>query len=213
MMQVVWIPANGAMLILFLSIFVPHFENIFIHFPNAQQEQRNKRIFLLLFYHMIHCYTCGLHSIPLLLKCHHHYQQFIRNVDKKKTLKCCQWKYLSSSLKFGMNSFYQISTLRMGDEGSNPKNVSFIFAPNHMYWEMNSEKGYFWQHFSPLRTLHLATISLALVSIQYLSFKGVLLCFSVQFCILWSLLVKYLWYTLNSHICDQDWVTNFLVCY
>ena len=115
MMQVVWIPANGAMLILFLSIFVPHFENIFIHFPNARQEQRNKRIFWLLFYHMLHCctYGHGLRSIPLSPKCHNNYHVEMQT----KKLKCCQWKYLYSSLKFGMNSFYQkqLSEWAMGD--------------------------------------------------------------------------------------------------
>ena len=179
MMQVVWIPANGAMLILFLSIFVPHFENIFIHFPNAQQEQRNKRIFWLLFYHMLHCYTCGLHSIPLSLKCHHNYQQFIRNVDKKK-IEMLPMKIPFFFFEVWNEFFLPNINFKDGRWGIKPKKCVLHFCP-HSY--ILGEKEYFWQlTTSPLRTLHLATISL--VSIQYISFKGVLLCFSVQFCIL-----------------------------
>ena len=127
MMQVVWIPANGAMLILFLSIFVPHFENIFIHFPNARQEQRNKRIFWLLFYHMLHCctYGHGLRSIPLSPKCHNNYHVEMQT----KKLKCCQWKYLYSSLKFGMNSFYQ--NFQNGRWGIQPKKC--VLFCSHSY--------------------------------------------------------------------------------
>lgn len=179
MMQVVWIPANGAMLILFLSIFVPHFENIFIHFPNAQQEQRNKRIFWLLFYHMLNCNTCGLHSIPLSLKCHHNYQQFIRNVDKKN-IEMLPMKIPFFFFEVWNEFFLPNINFKDGRWGIKPKKCVLHFCP-HSY--ILGEKEYFWQlTTSPLRTLHLATISL--VSIQYISFKGVLLCFSVQFCIL-----------------------------
>ena len=126
MMQVVWIPANGAMLILFLSIFVPHFENIFIHFPNARQEQRNKRIFWLLFHHMLHCYKYGhgLRSIPLSPKCRNNYHVEMQT----KKVEMLPMKIPLFFFEVWNEFFLPEATFRMGDGGSNQKNVSFFIC-------------------------------------------------------------------------------------
>ena len=98
----------------FCAAFWEHFYS-FSNCTAGTKEQKNILTLVLQYIstHMVIGQWSWSSSIPLSPKCHNNYHVEMQT----KKLKCCQWKYLYSSLKFGMNSFYQkqLSEWAMGD--------------------------------------------------------------------------------------------------
>ena len=161
----------------FCAAFWEHFYS-FSKCTAGTKEQKNILTLVLSHAKLQHVWS-SQHPSVTKVKCHHNYQQFIRNVDKKN-IEMLPMKIPFFFFEVWNEFFLPNINFKDGRWGIKPKKCVLHFCP-HSY--ILGEKEYFWQlTTSPLRTLHLATISL--VSIQYISFKGVLLCFSVQFCIL-----------------------------